>query len=114
MLHNVSLPSNLIKVTVQKVLYGDVAILVPTSEVTIVVEALHTFIAWPRHLVRPISDSTIYLCTNRIIYQIYYIPTNLIICLFVDEQHEPKTKVPLQKKKKFSIDDPVVALVEVV
>jgi len=84
MLHNVPLPSNLIKVMVEKVLLGDVAVLVLTSEVTIVVEALHTFVVWPRHLVRPI-DSMVYLCTNRIIYQIYYILTNLIICLFDDE-----------------------------
>ena len=67
MLHNVPLPSNFIKVTVEKVLYGDVVVPMPTSEVTIVAEALHTFIAWPRHLVRPI-DYTVYLCTNRIIY----------------------------------------------
>jgi len=45
MLHNVPLPSNFIKVTVEKVLYGDVAVLVLTSEVTIVPEALHTLIA---------------------------------------------------------------------
>jgi len=44
MLHNVSLPSNLIKVTVEKVLYGDIAVPVPTSEVTGVVKALHTFV----------------------------------------------------------------------
>jgi len=86
MLHNVPLPSNFKKVTVEKVLYGDVAVPMPTSKVIIVVETLHTFVAWPRHLVRPI-DSRVYLCTNtnRIIYQIYYILTNLSICLFVDE-----------------------------
>jgi len=86
MLHNVPLPSNFMKVTMEKVLYCDVAVHVPTSEVTIVAEALHTFVAWPIHLVRPI-DSTVYLCTNtnRIIYKIYYILTNLSICLFVDE-----------------------------
>jgi len=74
------------KVTVEKVLYGDVAVLVTTSEIAIVAEALHAFVVWPRHLVRPIN-STVYLCTNtnRIIYQIYYILTNLSICLFVDE-----------------------------
>jgi len=85
-LHNVPLPSNFMKVTVEKVLYGHLAVPVPTSEVAIVAEALHTFIAWPRHLVRSI-DSMVYLCTNtnRIIYQIYYILTNLSICLFVDE-----------------------------
>jgi len=60
MLHNVPLPSNFMKVTVKKVLYGDVVVLVPTSEVTIVAEALHTFVAWPRHLVKPI-DSTVFL-----------------------------------------------------
>jgi len=86
MLHNEPLPSNFIKVTMEKVFYGHVAVPVPTSKVIIVAEALHTFVVWPRHLVRPI-DSTVYLCTNtkRIIYQIYYILTNLSICLFVDE-----------------------------
>jgi len=44
MLHNMPLPYNLIKVTVEKVLYGDAAVLVLTSEVTIVVEALHTLL----------------------------------------------------------------------
>jgi len=44
-LHNVPFPSKLIKVTVEKVLYGDVAVLVSTLEVTIVAEALHTFIS---------------------------------------------------------------------
>ena len=83
MLHNVPLPSNFMKVTVENVLFGDVAVHVPTSEVTIVAGTLLTFIVWPRHLVRPI-DSMVYLCTNtnRIIYQIYYILTNLSI-LFV-------------------------------
>ena len=67
-----SLPSNFIKVTVEKVVYGDVVVFVLTSEVIIVAEALHTFVVWPRHLVRAI-DFTLYLCTNtnRIIYHIY-------------------------------------------
>ena len=34
-------PSNLIKVTVEKALYCDIAVPVPTSEMTIVAEALH-------------------------------------------------------------------------
>ena len=62
------LPSHLIKVTVDKVLYGNVAIPVPTSEVKIVVESLHTFIACPRHLIRSILESTKYLCTNMLTY----------------------------------------------
>jgi len=45
MLHNVPLPSNFMKVAAEKVLYGDLAVPVPTSEVTIVAEALHTFVA---------------------------------------------------------------------
>jgi len=67
-----TLPSHLINVTMEKALYGDVAVHVPTSNVTIVVEAQHTFIIWPRHLVRPISNSTIYICTNMSTYEICY------------------------------------------
>jgi len=45
-LHNVPLPSNFIKVTVKKVLYSDVVVPMPTSEVTTVAKALlHTFVA---------------------------------------------------------------------
>ena len=44
MLHSMSLPCNLIKVMVDKVLYGDVTVPVPTSEVTIVADTLHNFI----------------------------------------------------------------------
>jgi len=45
MLHNVPLPSNFMKVTVEKVLYGDLAVPVPTLEITIVAEALDTFVS---------------------------------------------------------------------
>jgi len=85
MLHNVSLPSNLIKVMVEKALYGDVVVPVLTFEVTTVAEALHTFIACSRHLVKPISEYMVYFCTNMITYQICYILTNWTVCLFVDE-----------------------------
>jgi len=50
------------------------------------VDVFDAFKNEPRHLVKPI-DSTVYLCTNtnRIIYKLYYILTNLSICLIVDE-----------------------------
>jgi len=57
--YTMCLSANLIKVTVEKVFYGDVTVPVPTSEVTIVAEVLYTFVAWPRHLFKPIY-STVY------------------------------------------------------
>jgi len=58
-LHNVPLPLDVVKVTVPKVRVVDARVPLPTDEVTIVVEAFQTFIAWPRHLVRIIPKPPI-------------------------------------------------------
>jgi len=51
-LYNVSLSPDVAKVTVEKVRVPDARVSLPSDEVTIVVDAYQTFVAWPRHLIR--------------------------------------------------------------
>ena len=58
-LHNLPIPPDMVKVTVEKVREGDAAVPVPTYEVVVVSEALKTFILWPRFLVKKITSSSV-------------------------------------------------------
>jgi len=50
-LHNVSLSPDVAKVTVEKVRLPDARVPLPSDEVTTVVDAFQTFVAWPRDLI---------------------------------------------------------------
>jgi len=50
-LHNVLLSPDAAKVTVKRVRVGDVRVPLPSDEVTTLVHAFHTFIAWPRQII---------------------------------------------------------------
>ncbi|KAL5133801.1 hypothetical protein HKD37_03G007075 [Glycine soja] len=56
--HNTPLLPGLVKVSVEEVTDADALVLVPTDEVSLVGQALHTFLAWPTHLVR--WDATVF------------------------------------------------------
>ena len=58
MLHTVPLGDDFSRVVVEEVREADAEVPVPTSEVRLVGEALGTFIAWPSHLLQPISRRT--------------------------------------------------------
>jgi len=62
MLHGECLHSHLVKGMVETVCCGDVVVPIPTSEVSIVSQALKTFIAWPKYFVRitPHIESLVY------------------------------------------------------
>ena len=53
--HNTSLFPGQVKVGVEEVKDPDVPIPVPTNEVSLVGQAIHTFLAWLTHLVKPLS-----------------------------------------------------------
>ena len=54
--HNTPLLSGQVKVSVEEVIVADAPVLVPTDEVSLVGQALHTFLAWPTHLVKSLSQ----------------------------------------------------------
>ncbi|KAL5191364.1 hypothetical protein HKD37_04G010650 [Glycine soja] len=53
--HNTPLLPGQVKVGVEEVKDPDASILVPTDEVSLVGQAIHTFLAWPTHLVKSLS-----------------------------------------------------------
>ncbi|KAH1212624.1 hypothetical protein GmHk_14G040778 [Glycine max] len=53
--HNTPLLLGQVKVSVEEVRDADAPIPVPTDEVSLVGQALHTFLAWPTHLVKSLS-----------------------------------------------------------
>ena len=53
--HNIPLLHDQVKVGVEEVTDAETPILVPTDEVTLVGQALNTFLAWPTHLVKHFS-----------------------------------------------------------
>ena len=54
-IHNVAYVDDVIRVSVDKVINGDTEVLLPTSEIKYVRQALDTFIAWPTPLVKLVS-----------------------------------------------------------
>ncbi|KAL5148642.1 Wall-associated receptor kinase 2 [Glycine soja] len=54
--HNTPLLLGQVKVSVEEVRDADASVPVPTDEVSLVGQALHTFLAWPTHLVKSLSQ----------------------------------------------------------
>ncbi|KAH1247608.1 hypothetical protein GmHk_06G017471 [Glycine max] len=54
--HNTPLLPGQVKVSVEEVTDADTPVPVPTDEVSLVGQALHTFFAWPTHLVKSLSQ----------------------------------------------------------
>ncbi|KAL5186760.1 hypothetical protein HKD37_05G012546 [Glycine soja] len=67
--HNTPLLPGQVKVSVEEVRDADAPVPVPTDEVSLVGQALHTFLAWPTHLVKSLSqqvrwDATVFGVVN--------------------------------------------------
>ncbi|KAL5153114.1 hypothetical protein HKD37_19G052719 [Glycine soja] len=57
--HNTHLLLGQVKVSVEEVRDADAPVPVPTDEVSLVGQALHTFLAWPTHLVKSLSQQVV-------------------------------------------------------
>ncbi|KAL5158737.1 hypothetical protein HKD37_15G043147 [Glycine soja] len=55
-IHNVPYADDVVRVSVVKVYHGNAHVPFPTSEIKFVREDVGTFVGWPTHLVKPISD----------------------------------------------------------
>jgi len=58
--HNIPLLHGQVKVGVEEVKDAEALVPVPTGEVTSVGQALNTFLAWPTHLVKRLSEQVFY------------------------------------------------------
>ena len=54
--HNIPLLHDQVKVCIEEVRDADAPIPIPTEEVKLVGQALNTFLAWPTHLVKRLSE----------------------------------------------------------
>ncbi|KAH1229117.1 hypothetical protein GmHk_10G028952 [Glycine max] len=54
--HNTPLSPGQVKVSVEEITDADASVPVPTDEVSLVGQALHTFLSWPTHLVKSLSQ----------------------------------------------------------
>jgi len=61
--HNTPLLPGQVKVSVEEVTHADAPVPVPTDEVSLVGQALHTFLAWPTHLVKCLSQQVLIVLT---------------------------------------------------
>ena len=59
LVHNTPLLSGQVKVSVDEVKDADAAVPVPTAEVSLVGQTLHTFLAWPTHLMKSLSQQVL-------------------------------------------------------
>ncbi|KAH1213056.1 hypothetical protein GmHk_14G041089 [Glycine max] len=57
--HNTPLLLGQVKVSVEEVRDADAPVPVPTDEVSLVGQAIHTFLAWPTHLVKSLSQQVV-------------------------------------------------------
>eukprot|EP00256_Glycine_max_P062871 XP_014632475.1 uncharacterized protein LOC106799037 [Glycine max] len=57
-IHNVAYADDVVRVCVDTIYDGDASVPFPTAEIQYVRDASSTFIAWPRHLVKPITDDS--------------------------------------------------------
>ena len=63
LVHNTPLLSGQVKASVDEVKDADAPVPVPTDEVSLVGQALHTFLAWPTHLVKSLSQQVLIVLT---------------------------------------------------
>jgi len=81
-LHNVSLSPDVAKVTVERVQVPDARVPLPSDEVTTVVDAFQTFVAWSRHLIRIMTEPPVIISFHYINLYLY-ITSNLIQMFFI-------------------------------
>ena len=63
-IHSIAYANDVVRVSVEKVIDGDVDVPLPTSEIQYVKQALLIFIAWSTPLVKLISDEVILILCN--------------------------------------------------
>ena len=70
--HNTSLLPSQVKVGVEEVKDPNAPIPVPTDEVSLVGQAIHTFLAWPTHLVKSLSQKVLYSNYMFLLFQLIH------------------------------------------
>ena len=70
--HNTPLLPGQVKVGVEEVTDADAPVPIPTDEVSLVGQALHTFLAWSTHLVKSLSQQVLYSYYMFLIFKLIH------------------------------------------
>ena len=70
--HNTPLLPSQVNVGVEEVKDPNAPVLVPTDEVSLVGQAIHTFLAWPTHLVKPLSQQVLYSYYKFLLFELIH------------------------------------------
>ena len=109
--HHVHLENDVVKVGVEEIWDLDAHIPTPIEEVQLVGQALNTFIAWPKHLVKPFSEKGISFLFCLLFSKKWFdqnkVLTIIKLCLLTvrDEEVPKKSKKPVDRLKPD--DDPI-------
>ena len=105
--HNTPLLPSQVKVGVEEVKDADVLVPIPINEVSLVGQALHTFLAWPTHLVKPLSHQVLYSYYMFLLFELIHSACLKLghLTLF----HEKSTMSPAKPPQKPDpeVDDPL-------
>lgn len=101
-IHNQLLDNDMVRVAVTKVLVSNVQVPMPTDEVTMVGEALNTFIQWPKRLLRLVSNK-VFILYVFIYYTIIEFCNHLMnhnyLCLVQNVKGTTKDDLPSKRSE---------------
>ncbi|KAL5193927.1 hypothetical protein HKD37_20G056077 [Glycine soja] len=105
--HNTPLLPSQVKVGVEEVKDPDAAVPVPTDEVSLVGQAILTFLAWSSHLVKSLSQQVLYSYYMFLLFQLLHsVCLKLSHLTFFHEQPVVSPAKPPQKSNP-EVDDPL-------
>jgi len=76
-IHNVTYADDVVRVSVDEFIEGDAEVPFPTSEIQYVKQALQTFIAWPKNLVKKVSHEVNFM----LLYLLHHMFTWIYVSL---------------------------------
>ncbi|KAH1249660.1 hypothetical protein GmHk_05G012971 [Glycine max] len=105
--HNTPLLPGQVKVGVEEVKDPDAPVLVPTDEVSLVRQAIHTFLAWLTHLVKSLSHQVLYSYYMFLLFELIHSACLKLghLTLFHEQPVVSPAKPP--QKLDLEVDDPL-------
>ncbi|RZC17075.1 NADH dehydrogenase [ubiquinone] 1 alpha subcomplex subunit 2 [Glycine soja] len=105
--HNTPLLPGQVKVGVEEVKDPDAPVPVPTDEVSLVGQAIHTFLAWPTHLVKSLSQQVLYSYYMFLLFELIHSACLKLghLTLFHEQPIVSPAKPP--QKPDPEVDDPL-------
>jgi len=105
--HNTPLLPSQVKVGVEEVTDTNAPVPVSTDEVSLVGQAIHTFLAWPTHLVKSLSQQVFYSYYMFLLFELIHSACLKLghLTLFHEQAVVSSTKPP--QKPNPEVDDPL-------